>query len=325
MIKGLRVKNFRSQESAELIFSPGVNVIVGDPDQGKTNLLRAIYWVLTNRPLGFRFHSTFAKSQETEVELSFIEGGSIALKKTKSNSTYAAKFPGSSPKEYTALKADVPVEVEKISQIGEVNIQEQLDGPFMVGSSPSEAARIVSRITRLEKADRWVSALTTYVNTVSRDKKKIEVQIDEKELSLKKLPDLDEMEEEISALEDLSSSYDRLVSDIDSLSELIGRLSEFRHIKEEEEDIKQAEAEIASMLLMAKDLIELEEETDSLIRDIQALENLTETSRNFRKTFKTELGEFERFVDRLDSCPFCRFCKTDIHKHSLDEMLKEFD
>ena len=39
----LALRNFRNYERLESSFSPGVNLIVGDNAQGKTNLLEAVF------------------------------------------------------------------------------------------------------------------------------------------------------------------------------------------------------------------------------------------------------------------------------------------
>ena len=43
LIKSLHVQNFRNHGDTRLVLSPGINVLVGDNAQGKTNLLEAIY------------------------------------------------------------------------------------------------------------------------------------------------------------------------------------------------------------------------------------------------------------------------------------------
>lgn len=45
----LSLKNFRNYKEAEISFDPGLNLIIGDNAQGKSNLLEAIYLVMTGR------------------------------------------------------------------------------------------------------------------------------------------------------------------------------------------------------------------------------------------------------------------------------------
>ena len=46
--KQIKVRNFRNIEEAEVRFSEGVNVLVGENAQGKTNLLEAIFYPRSN-------------------------------------------------------------------------------------------------------------------------------------------------------------------------------------------------------------------------------------------------------------------------------------
>lgn len=54
-IKKLVVDNFQSHEHTEVEFGPGLNVIVGPSDHGKSALVRALRWLfIMNR--GDRLH-----------------------------------------------------------------------------------------------------------------------------------------------------------------------------------------------------------------------------------------------------------------------------
>ena len=44
-LTNLKLRDFRNYESLDLDFAPGVNLIVGDNAQGKTNLLEAISYL----------------------------------------------------------------------------------------------------------------------------------------------------------------------------------------------------------------------------------------------------------------------------------------
>lgn len=48
-VESIELKNYRNYDSAEVKFSPGVNIFFGDNAQGKTNLLEAVYLSGTSR------------------------------------------------------------------------------------------------------------------------------------------------------------------------------------------------------------------------------------------------------------------------------------
>ena len=84
-LQNLTLRSFRNYEQAQLTFDPGVNLIVGDNAQGKTNLLEAISYLGTGKSFRamktaemIRFGADFAElqgkvfSQERNQELRFL-------------------------------------------------------------------------------------------------------------------------------------------------------------------------------------------------------------------------------------------------------------
>jgi exonuclease SbcC len=183
MIKSLRLKQFRSHEDSCLEFSPGINVILGRSGCGKTNILRALIWLATNRPRGLAFRSRFAKKGlPTEVEAAVsptstpngkqlvTNSESISLTLRKSTKGMAVYSVGNT--ELTGFGSSVPEEVVELLDLNpELNIREQLDAPFLITSSPGEVAGVINRVTKLENVDKWVSQLTTRVNSTKKKKK----------------------------------------------------------------------------------------------------------------------------------------------------------
>jgi exonuclease SbcC len=51
-ITEIEITNFHSHKSTKIDFSKNLNVIIGESRQGKTSILRAIRWVLENKPTG---------------------------------------------------------------------------------------------------------------------------------------------------------------------------------------------------------------------------------------------------------------------------------
>ena len=88
-LKSITLENFRNYEKADFLFDPGVNLIVGDNAQGKTNLLEAIAYLGSGKSFRaqktsemVRFHTDFGQlegtvfSQDREQTLRFVLFGS---------------------------------------------------------------------------------------------------------------------------------------------------------------------------------------------------------------------------------------------------------
>jgi exonuclease SbcC len=52
MIERLNLKGFKSHEDSEIIFSPGLNIFLGEVGAGKTSVLEAISFALFGRCAG---------------------------------------------------------------------------------------------------------------------------------------------------------------------------------------------------------------------------------------------------------------------------------
>ena len=71
LCKKLRADNFRNIEHAEVSFSPGVNLLVGDNAQGKTNLLEAVGYISLGK--------SFRGATETEMIAFGKDSANISL------------------------------------------------------------------------------------------------------------------------------------------------------------------------------------------------------------------------------------------------------
>ncbi len=86
MINSLSLKNFKSWKDTLLEFHKGVNAIVGTTDAGKSNVIRAIRWVVFNRPSAesriYRnrsgFKSAWHENQPVNITKSEFRGQGLA-------------------------------------------------------------------------------------------------------------------------------------------------------------------------------------------------------------------------------------------------------
>ncbi len=70
-IASLKLENFRNYSNAQIMFSPGVNSLVGKNAQGKTNLIEAIYFACIGK--------SFRTSKEKELLSWGKDAGSVTL------------------------------------------------------------------------------------------------------------------------------------------------------------------------------------------------------------------------------------------------------
>lgn len=100
IIKRLRVQNFRNYGDLDCFFKPGLNMIIGENAQGKTNILEAIYAACTGRSFRTRddkdmiqFHKDYAR---IHVELEELETPTVldlALLKNSSKEIRINRIP----------------------------------------------------------------------------------------------------------------------------------------------------------------------------------------------------------------------------------------
>jgi len=175
MLDYLIIKNYKSHKDTYIKFHSGINVFVGISNSGKSDILRAFLWVSTGRPLGFHFKSWFSKKEPTVVEIGKTTGYSIRKTKTKNQTKYEILYNGKLLSKFRKVGHKVPVEVQKILNISELNVQDQLNQFFLITSSPQEVARAINRIINIEDADDiWFPKLTTKINDTRRAIKNLE-------------------------------------------------------------------------------------------------------------------------------------------------------
>jgi exonuclease SbcC len=189
MLKNLTIQNFQSHRETKLDFVDGINVIYGLSQSGKSAILRALNWIVFNRPSGFKFHSHFATPEEpTEVSVLLDDKEIISIKGFK-DTVY--KINGEC---FRSFGTSLPIPVIKAFDLSQINFANQLDPPFLVTNTPGEIGKIFNQLTKAEQVDKWISSLTTKINEANTVLKIKNKEKDEAEIQLKKLAVVDQIE-----------------------------------------------------------------------------------------------------------------------------------
>ncbi len=121
MIRKIILENFMAHGRTELPLGPGVTVLAGPNNVGKSAVVEALRCLSLNPPAqGFIRHG--AKEARVEVEL---DEGSVVWRRKATNASYELRQPRSSEaEEYHKLgKNSVPEDVQKILRLNKVEVE----------------------------------------------------------------------------------------------------------------------------------------------------------------------------------------------------------
>jgi len=258
MLKSLTIKNFKSYEDTSLKFSAGINAIIGRPNHGKTNVLRALLKLFKNRPLGGDFlFSGAGRKGIVEIEANFDNAtvrleNSIFTNKDGKKQVKNAKYV-SGERKFETMNKGVPDLVGDIINLTDLNIQEQLDQPFLITSSAGEIAKTVNRITGQDKADELEKRFTTKINSANKEIKFIESEINDKTEELKKYEKVDDLDSVVATIEEFQEVLERDEENLEKILILSRRFTETKEEIEYLQEFKSVGDIIKEIELLQKD------------------------------------------------------------------------
>ena len=300
MIKKIAGKNFQGYEEFQIEFHPGVNVIIGKSDAGKTAAFNLLDWIRTNGPLGEDFRSEWGGT--TEGEIWTTDGQRI--KRVKSDTINSYQINDEKP--LKAFGQNPPDAVLEILALDEINIQTQNETPFLLGKpfwSPGEVAKTLNKAASLEDIDVSTSNLTKGYRKAAQGIESTKNKLEDHKQELEKYKDLPELEKLISELERLEQDRNTLLGQMNALKRLQENIIRIKGCLERTIDVRPAE----KLLQRAE---KINQKREKLIQDQERLQNLADSidqaktnKENTDKTVTRLQKEYDELVP--DKCPLC--------------------
>ena len=138
-------RNFQTHKKRVLRLTPGVNVLVGRTDVGKSSLLRGLRWLCLNQPRG----DGFVRWGKSGVGVGCEVGGRTVVRVRKGKHGYYEV----NGKRFDALNGTVPRDVQDLLRTADVNFQRQIDPPFWFTLTPGKVAQEFNRVVDLSLID----------------------------------------------------------------------------------------------------------------------------------------------------------------------------
>ncbi len=203
----LALVNFQSHAKSTFNFGPGLNVIVGPSDSGKTAVIRGIRWATKNYPSGDAFRRLGTTG--VAVTMDFSDGQQVVRQREKTGANrYLAN-----EQMFEGFGTGVPLEVLEAHGMPDIvigdfktslNIAFQLEPAFLLGTSGPIAAKILGKLAGTEVVDAAMKDLNGDLYRSRQEKVRTERQLEDAKQELGNyayLPELAVKIERLTALE----------------------------------------------------------------------------------------------------------------------------
>lgn len=297
-IKHLHLVNFQSHLNSEIELHPGLNIFVGESDQGKTAIIRALRWLFYNEPRGTGFIRVGENRCEVTATLNDDTKITRLRDESKRQNRYIITYPDGRELILEKFKNEVPLEVQQELQVYplwidtdqklELNIARQLDSPFLISESAANRAKIIGRIANLHIIDAAQRELLRDIRSRSRQKADLEVEIAK-------------LEEEKQDYEDLPSKEKQLKqikSYLDTLQKLKSKAEQLEEIKKLQISLQKDMAQNEKQLLKLQNIEKTTEVYHDFVRKAKFFTELYNLKSSF-KVVNTELDKQNQNLAKL--------------------------
>ena len=141
MIPEITLENVQSHKKSTIYFHPGINVLQGPSDCGKSAVIRGLQWWALNQ-------ANWGELQRHETPFTSVEGKGVKKYRSAALHHYEA-----GDVKYKALRSDVPSEIQKVIGLDEMNFQSQHAPYFLISDSAGEVAKKLNAVGDLQIID----------------------------------------------------------------------------------------------------------------------------------------------------------------------------
>ena len=299
MFKSVSIQNFQSHAKTVLDFHEGVNVIVGTTDGGKTAIIRALRWLIWNRPSGDALRSRWGGATNVQLE---TEEGIITRSKDKIDK-YTLRLKGQEDIEFKAIGTSVPTEIQGVLNISEINLQNQHDATFLLSDTPGAVATHFNKVARLDRIDSATSAINGWIRGLKSDVSHLETDIATEKAKLPQFENLEKFEIEIEALEQMESRLTSMRGKRDTLKKVITQYADLEEEIETLTPLLELEGLVTSTLdnITQQDQLQTQaDELHAIIDDLEELEGKETTANELLPLEPLVLSILDKYKQRSE-------------------------
>ena len=289
MLQSVELKNFQSHRNTKLNFDKGVNVIIGTSDSGKSAILRALNSCIYGElPVSYRTYDT----EETEVTIK-VDDKEVTRRRGEKTNEYQVNN-----SYYRALNRTVPEDVTTLFNMNDINIQYQLDGPFLLSETPGEIAKRLNKTVNLDIIDASIKQSNSMRNEVLSSVKHYKEELSRYESELEKFKNFSAFEQKVNDLIENDKEITKLSSDVSFSKSCIDSYHTYnlniKNSKEKLTSLEKTEKVLSSV-------ISYEEEINKVTSTITKIKDIITSYNTYSEKLKQDNKKRVRCSAVLDS------------------------
>lgn len=295
MIKSISIQNIQSHKDTTLELNSGINAIIGSSNNGKSAILRALYWVCYNRPLGIDnllSHWAFDKKgnqispMQVTVENNY---GVVTRRRTKEENQYIVNG-----EELNVVKTDVPQDVSDVLKLSDTNIQKQQDAPFLLSLSSGQVAQYFNKTVRLDIIDKVLSNAESKRRKASQEIKTTEELLQDVKNKHEKYSWLEEAERLLIKYDNVLKKNEQIKSQIEELQQQIDEFDRYSEIRDRYSFIPETKELLSQISQLNQKVDDINQKSEDINFDLQSFDYCQK--RNYDFTRAKEL------IDKIKKC-----------------------
>lgn len=305
MINSVTISNFQSHKKTKIKFHKGINMIVGSSDSGKSSIIRALNWVMYNKPSGEAFRSNWGG--DTKIILKLSEKVTIKRHKGKPINIYQMYPTGKEDKRaantFSSFGQDVPEEIKNTLNFSSLNIASQFDSPFLLAMSGGEVARYLNKIVNLDKIDSALFNINSTLRQENSELKNKSDQLKEAELNILNFNWVVESEGCLVGLENNEKILLDKIKKSNKLLLVLNNIEEINKTLNELPNVSKYEKEVNKLIERVKKLQDTNIKIKKLEDIIDNIENYQHSLIEWKERVSIWEEEFGNLMPK--ECPLC--------------------
>ncbi|MBS1722416.1 MAG: AAA family ATPase [Armatimonadetes bacterium] len=280
-LKTVRIRNFQSHRDTEVHLHPGINLVVGSSDVGKSAFMRAVNLVMHNEVPNREF-VTYGADNATVI-LEFSDGTIVERVKGSTKNAYHLVLPDGSAKSFDKIGVNnMPEEVFKAlgrppsdKYHGPVAYADQHSRLFLVSLSPTELPRAISELTGLDDYEEAAMSLAKRARQYDRQIREAKDRVAGYEAELAQFANLEEDLQQYEALQQALEDANGLLGTI-NLGESL--LEDYNEVRAQGRSAKKELDSARQVLTIGPGVTECRKIADQITEAEDILQSFHETS-----------------------------------------------